>query len=124
MDLRAQSRTLAQRQEHAPIRDPASEDLDMGLRRRRGGPFGRYFVRPDLAACSHFGIPTACRSEREWPLLSFRRFFSLADRASHTISKVAQIEVALERPIIFICHSLGGIIVKRVRGRFRSSITE
>lgn len=26
-----------------------------------------------------------------------------------------QLEDAMERPIIFICHSLGGIIVKRVR---------
>jgi hypothetical protein len=30
-------------------------------------------------------------------------------------ANMAQLEGAAERPIIFLCHSLGGIIVKRVR---------
>lgn len=31
------------------------------------------------------------------------------------LTDTQQLENAMERPIVFICHSLGGIIVKRVR---------
>lgn len=82
----------------------------MGIQRQCLFPrWKRDVKRSGVTACANIGTGSICRQKCKTTEMSS----SLSNFSSSSLTLALQLEEATERPIIFLCASLGGIIVKR-----------